>query len=497
MHYIDGQGTVPTMPTPEPVGTPGFFAAADAVPPTQVTGDFLNSTMMELINAALIVDTLDKTDNTQLARAIRACILGGPVGIGAVTTEHLAAVAASTTSAAFGLNSLVAASINGRATGDQAVCLACDIHPDDVAGGVVNGECAAAIGVLSSGNDNAYVDGDGSVLMASFDGSLAGNFGLIAASGSCRIDAAATSCAILASEESELSVPSGNTHEYVAMLASYLWHSGSAAATSFASRKYMVTGGYSGAPSWRIESNGGTMRSTAAHTTSGLDYAELFENGDKAPHAPGRLLSRKGKRAHLAQPGDRILGAVSVSPTVVGGDDGLAWSGRYERDEWGAIIWEDVEVEREVDDREAVEAYKAERARLQAAIREADTLENKRALAETLAGLETPARITEREQTRQMKTNPAWDPAREQVPRSERPDQWTVVGLLGQIRIAIGADVSEGDMLMPGVDGVGAKATRDYLLDGAVGGGARVEVMEITSPFDAERGYGIAICLVR
>lgn len=498
MHRIDGQGAVGSMPTPEAVGpTVGYFADSDAVPPTQVTGDWLNSVQEELVNAALIVDTLDKTDNTQVSRAIVACAVGGPTSVSEVTTEHTAVVVAATDGAAFGANSVVMASVNGRVNATGSVCIAANVHADDIATGVVTGDYSAIIASQSSGDDKFSASGENSAIVACFDGEAGGNNTLIAASTLCSTSSSCPYSAVIGSESSDVAAASGTQPAFAVLLGSYQCNIGSGAASGLAARQYIVTGGYSGAPSWRIESNGGTMRSTAAHTTSGLDYAELFENGDGAAHAPGRLLSRKGKCGHLAQSGDRILGVVSVCPTVVGGDDGLAWSGRYERDEWGAVIWEDVEVERQIEDREAVEAYKDRRAQIQASIREAESLEEKRALAELLAALQKPAKVTVREMTRQMRTSPKWDPTREQVPRSERPDQWTVVGLLGQIRISIGEGVSEGDALMPGVDGVGVTATREYLMEGIVRGGARVEVMEITSPFDAARGYGIALCLVR
>ena len=497
MHRIDGQGAVGSMPTPEAVGpTVGYFADANAVPPTQVTGDWLNSVQEELANAALIVDTLDKTDNTQVSRAIVACAVGGPTSVSEVTTAHTSVVVAATDGAVFGANSVVMASVNGRVNAPRSAVIACDIHADDIAGGVVTGDTAVMMAVDSSGNDFCYVSGNNSMLLASFDGGVAGINGIVGASAEGIIQNENPYCTMLSSESCTIGASSGTEPAFCVVLGSYNF-STNTGASSLANRQYIVTGGYSGSPTWRIESNGGTMRSSAAHTTSGLDYAELFPNGDETPHAPGRLLSRKGKRAHLAQPGDRILGVVSVCPTVVGGDDGLAWSGRYERDEWGAIVWEDAEIERQVEDRPAVEAYKAEQKRLQAAIRDADTLAEKRALAEELNALQKPARITVREQTRQMKTSPKWDPTREQVPRSERPDQWTVVGLLGQLRVAVGVDVVEGVALMPGEDGLGVTATREYLLEGVVSSGARVEVMEITSPFDAARGYGVALCLVR
>jgi len=269
-------------------------------------------------------------------------------------------------------------------------------------------------------------------------------------------------------------------------------------------RSYVVAGGYHAsaltAPSWRLESNGGNMRSTNAHTTSGLDYAELFENGDGVPQRPGRIQTRRGARAHLAQPGDRILGPVSVTPTVVGGDDGIAWAGRHKRDKWGAILFEEVDATQQVYDPEEVRAWNAQREALIVARRAARQAKNKKRVRELRAELKDlapPAKKTITERVRQMSLNKDWDPTREQVSRRDRPDQWTVVGLLGQVRIAIGPDVAEGDALMPGKDGIGVTATREYLLDGVILGGARLEVMKIVEPYSDEAGEGVALCLVR
>ena len=126
-----------------------------------------------------------------------------------------------------------------------------------------------------------------------------------------------------------------------------------------------------------------------------------------------------------------MLGVVSAAPSVVGNSADLGWSGRKLRDEWGALVYQDG-------------------APLQ---------------------------------------NPAYDPAQPYTSRRHRPESWSCVALLGQVRVRIGHQVEEGDYLMPGADGcaLGTLARPD---------GRPVEVMEITSPYEKARGYGVALCLV-
>ena len=83
--------------------------------------------------------------------------------------------------------------------------------------------------------------------------------------------------------------------------------------------------------------------------------------------------------------------------------------------------------------------------------------------------------------------NSAHDPMREYVPRTARPEEWTIVGLLGQIRARVDACVREDDFVAAGQDGIGTRGN----------GNDRVECMEIVIPFDAEKGYAVALCLVR
>lgn len=199
---------------------------------------------------------------------------------------------------------------------------------------------------------------------------------------------------------------------------------------------YSVQGGYDattpGAPTWRIRSNGGHITGDGTVAGGGADFAELLPNGDDAPHAPGRLLVRKGGAVRLAAPGDRIAGFVSVAPTMVGNADDLAWQGRWLRDEWGAYV---------------------------------------------------------RDERGDRVLNPAHDRTREHTPRRDRPAEWTCVGLVGQGLIAVDETVRVDDDVVAGADGIGTRGEW-------IGRGRQVECMEIVQPFDAAKGYAVARCLV-
>ncbi len=72
MHRIDGDNVAASLPTAAAAGTAGYFKAEGDVPPTQVTGDWLNSMQEEVIGPILAAGlTLSKTSNDQLLKAIR------------------------------------------------------------------------------------------------------------------------------------------------------------------------------------------------------------------------------------------------------------------------------------------------------------------------------------------------------------------------------------------------------------------------------------------
>lgn len=283
----------------------------------------------------------------------------------------------------------------------------------------------------------------GGVILGSSQSKITASlYGTILGSLSCSIGRHGSS--IISSEYSHNPITSSADH--VVILASRRVD-----ATLATEESYMVVGGYdagaaSVAPSWKIESNGGTLHATNT-TVQALDYAELFPNLDFSKHLPGRILTRKGKGVKLSKKGDRVIGVVSVCPNVVGGSDTLGWAEQWEKDEWGATIWTEVDEFSERD------------------------------------GKTFSRRVKVRKQ------NPLYDSSIKHTPRTKRPDEWTIVGLLGQIRVAVDSTVQEDDFIIAGDNGIGTKSS-------IPGNGRTIECMQIEIPFDASIGYGVALCLV-
>lgn len=69
MHRIDNPNVTGSLPTPGPVGTPGFFAQGV----TEVDGDWLNAVQQEMENVITDDGTaLDKTKQNQLVAAVKS-----------------------------------------------------------------------------------------------------------------------------------------------------------------------------------------------------------------------------------------------------------------------------------------------------------------------------------------------------------------------------------------------------------------------------------------
>lgn len=189
---------------------------------------------------------------------------------------------------------------------------------------------------------------------------------------------------------------------------------------------------------WYIDSaNTGDIIADAAGSwhSDGWDYAEYFENAAIGELPSGVLVTRVGRKIQLAELGDRILGVVSAHPSIVGGGAGLNWSGKFEKDEFGKTI---------------------------------------RVMGDN--GIMVP------------KVAPDYDPSHKYVPRHDRPEEWTCVGLIGQLHVRIDATVTSDTLFIaPGTAGVGTHSDAE----------TRCELMEITTPYTEEKGYGVALCLIR
>jgi len=87
----------------------------------------------------------------------------------------------------------------------------------------------------------------------------------------------------------------------------------------------------------------------------------------------------------------------------------------------------------------------------------------------------------------QPKENPEWNPELEQTSRLERPDEWTVVGLLGQVYVRLTEDVQAMDYVKATAGGIGEKSSKP----------TNLKVMKITQKYDANKGYKIGFCLLK
>jgi len=179
---------------------------------------------------------------------------------------------------------------------------------------------------------------------------------------------------------------------------------------------------------------------TSSHTFS--DFAEMFPNATGVEIPLGTIVTEEGGAVRPAGPGDEIAGVVTATAVVTAGDTPFAWQGRYLSDEWGQPVMEQIPDP----DHEG----------------------------------EGPAPLIW-----VRKENPEWNPEAMQVPRSERPEEWTRVGLLGQVFTRVAEGVVPGDRLSA-VDGIGVKSSERTGL----------RCMVITQPYDAAKGYAVARCLI-
>lgn len=149
--------------------------------------------------------------------------------------------------------------------------------------------------------------------------------------------------------------------------------------------------------------------------TTGGDYAEYWEWEDKNPSEEDRVghfvTFRKGKIV-FSQKGDHLskVGVISGAPSVIGDSDNREWRGKYERDIFGRIIYEEIVCENGQRDK-------------------------------------------------QMKQNPAWDETKEYIRRSERPE-WDAVGTHGKLVVIDDGTCEEDSFCIP-TDGGIATAAED------------------------------------
>ncbi|MCP6684172.1 peptidase G2 autoproteolytic cleavage domain-containing protein [Bacillus nakamurai] len=200
---------------------------------------------------------------------------------------------------------------------------------------------------------------------------------------------------------------------------------------------YTVAGGHQSIK-WKLDSAGGNGTFAGAITSSLTGYGEYFESSTGQVIPAGTIVTVRGEKIEPAHVGDYMLGVISETAAFVSGASSFVWQGRYLTNEFGGFIYENVTDE------------------------------------------ETGETI------RMPKQNPDYDPALEADYHSRAlRDEWHVVGLVGRHYVRIDQTVSQGDYITAH-NGIGTKAAEgDW------------KVMKITALYTPEKGYGIALAVIR
>lgn len=170
----------------------------------------------------------------------------------------------------------------------------------------------------------------------------------------------------------------------------------------------------------------GNVVTAGAVNPSGADYAEYFEFEDGNPNKEDRigyLVELAGNKIRLAN-GTDILGATSGTKCVIGDTEEMNWHGKYERDELGRYITEEVEkvLKHNIEDPETGETREVE--------------------------------YVERFTTKKISAD--YDPSKTYIPRSDRPE-WAPVGLLGKVLVRQNGTLAVGDYVKA-VNGIASKS---------------------------------------
>ena len=157
----------------------------------------------------------------------------------------------------------------------------------------------------------------------------------------------------------------------------------------------------------------------SSYGSTGADYAEFFEwedGNNENEDRVGYFVTLSGNKIKKATIGDYILGIISGQPCIIGNSD-EDWLGRWEHDEFGRFIKEDVETI--VTKNEVVEV---------------DVLDEN--------GNPTGEKIIETKEVEtgevihgwKYKANPEYDITKPYIPREER-QEWDYVGMLGVLSV--------------------------------------------------------------
>jgi len=245
----------------------------------------------------------------------------------------------------------------------------------------------------------------------------------------------------------------------------------------------------------------GDVHSASNVYTSGADYAEMFEwqdgNAAKEDRVGYFVTLDNGKIRKAAATDGFVAGVVSATPSVVGDTHGCGWKDMYVRDDWGRIVYEWIDVPEEALEIDSAPIEPEEIQLLLSAGQEAGkafapstTPEERK---EQMKVIDEHMRRVQEERLRalqsnpqtpmirvqQPKLNPAYDPNKRYVPRSERPE-WAAVGLVGKLRVRDDGTCKPNGFCKPNADGIATASEQGYLVLQRLSGNI---VLILSSPF--------------
>ena len=172
-------------------------------------------------------------------------------------------------------------------------------------------------------------------------------------------------------------------------------------------------------------------------SASGADYAEYFEwkDGNKdSEDRVGYIVTLDGDKIVKAKAGDDILGIISGCATVIGDNAEWNWQGRFERDEFGRIIYD--QVEQFIDTPDPDWEPNPEKPDEEVPM-----------IKKSLGYFPVP------------RENAEYDPTKEYTNRSNRPE-WDTVGMMGKLYVRDDGTAAINDYVTVSTttDGVATKA---------------------------------------
>jgi hypothetical protein len=167
-------------------------------------------------------------------------------------------------------------------------------------------------------------------------------------------------------------------------------------------------------------------------TTGGIDYAEYFEWKDgnsSSEDRRGHSVITDGNKIVVATSSDdasKIIGIVSTNPTVLGDADIERWMFKYERDDYGSLVWEEYTVTEWKDEDGKNHSYATDR-----------IPSDVTAPSDATVISEEKDRYGNTIKLKRKKQNSNWDSSKDYISREDRKE-WEAIGLVGKLRLKKG-----------------------------------------------------------